>query len=222
MSDKKMNILVACEESQRVCMAFRAKGHRAFSCDIIDESGGHPEWHIKADVCPLLNGDCTFQTQDGRTHTQAGRWDMIIAFPPCTYVSNAGARHLYPKGRLNIERYYKGLCGKALFETIRQADCDKIMIENPTPSKIFKYPPPTQVVQPYYFGDPYSKRTLLWLKGLLPLVPTNILNNHETWLPSNTSQYAKGKGGSKGAIRGSKNYAKTFQGIADAMAEQWG
>lgn len=108
-----MNILIACEESQRVCTEFRKRGHRAFSCDIIEPSGGHPEWHIQADVLPLLNGDCKFTTLDGKEHKQDGKWDMLIAFPPCTYLSNAGAARLYPKaGQLNKERYAKGLEAK--------------------------------------------------------------------------------------------------------------
>lgn len=90
-----MNILVACEESQRVCTAFREKGHRAFSCDVIECSGGHPEWHIMQDVIPLLNGDCEFQTQNGMHHIQQGKWDMIIAFPPCTYLTNCATRHFH-------------------------------------------------------------------------------------------------------------------------------
>lgn len=217
-----MNILIACEESQRVCIAFRKRGHNAFSCDIIDCSGSHPEWHIKANVIPLLNGNCEFKTEDNKTHYINSKWDMIIAFPPCTYVSNAGARHLYPNKKLSLERYYKGLCGKALFDTILKSDCDCICVENPLPSKIFNFPKPTQIIQPYYFGEPYSKRTLLWLKGLNPLKPTKILTNYKTWLPSNTSLFAKGKGGSRGSTCGSKNYAKTFKGVAEAMAAQWG
>ena len=170
-----MNLLIACEESQRVCIAFREKGHRAFSCDIIDCSGGHPEWHIKQDVIPLLNGNCEFTTCDGAVHKIDGRWDMIIAFPPCTYTSNAGARHLWKDHKLNLERYYKGLCGKALFETIRHADCEKIVIENPTPSKIFDYPNPTQKIHPYQFGHPFTKLTLLWEKGVPLLKATDLV-----------------------------------------------
>ena len=102
-----MKILVACEESQAVTIELRKLGHEAYSCDIEPCSGGHPEWHIQKDVLPLLNGRCIFETVDGFTHQIFNRWDMIIAFPPCTYLSNAGARHLYPKGILNEERYQK-------------------------------------------------------------------------------------------------------------------
>lgn len=156
-----------------------------------------------------------FTTCDGEKHSIDGRWDMIIAFPPCTKTSNAGAKHLWRGHRLNLVRYYEGLCGKALFETIRHADCDRIAVENPTPSSIFEYSKPTQVVQPYHFGHPWSKKTLLWLKGLKPLFPTNLVspdvNCHEagTWFM-------------KGGVDRQKNRSKLCTGLAEAMAEQWG
>lgn len=142
-----MKVLVACEESQRVCTEFRKLGHEAYSCDIEPCSGGHPEWHIQDDVLPLLNGNCDFRTVNGDMHHLIGKWDMIIGFPPCTYLSNAGACRLYPKkGQLNIERYEKGLKAKAFFLKILRADCEKIAIENPVPSKIYKLPEKTQVI----------------------------------------------------------------------------
>lgn len=208
-------LLVACEESQRVCTAFREIGWEAYSCDIIECSGGHPEWHIQQDVLPLLNGNCTFRTMDGAEHTVDGKWDMIIAHPPCTYTSNAGAKHLFRGGRLNLERYYKGLCGKAFFMTFMKADCDRIVVENPTPSSIFDFPKHSQVIQPYYFGEHCSKRTLLWEKGVKPLNPTNIvepLNNCHT----------SGTWFMQGGKDRQRNRAKTFIGVAKAMAEQWG
>lgn len=217
-----MKILVACEESQAVTIELRKLGHEAYSCDIIDQSGGHPEWHIIGNVLPLLNGRCTFSTSDGTEHVIEDRWDMIIAFPPCTKTSNAGARHLWKGGKLNIQRYYEGLCGKALFLAIWAADCDKVIIENPTPSKVFDYPPPTQVVQPYEYGHPFTKKTLLWERGVPPLVPTNIVEPERTWCPSGSYS---GKHGEQ--HRGmfttdrAKNRSKTFPGIAKAMAEQW-
>ena len=210
-----MKVLVACEESQAVCKAFRKKGHEAYSCDIIECSGGHPEWHIMQDVLPLLNGNCTFQTADSHTHTIDGRWDMIIAFPPCTYTTNAGAKHLFRGHQLNVERYYKGLCGKALFDAIRHAECEKIAVENPTPSSIFGYDKPTQTIQPYQFGHPWSKKTHLWIKGLPCLEPTDIVapevGCHEagTWFM-------------KGGKDRQKNRSKLCSGFAKAMAEQWG
>lgn len=218
-----MNILVACEESQRVCKAFREKGHNAFSCDVIDCSGGHPEWHIKQDVIPLLNGNCTFKTCDGTEHTIDSKWDMIIAFPPCTFTSNAGARHLFKDHKLNLERYYKGLCGKSLFETIRHTDCEKIVIENPTPSRIFEYPEPTQKIQPYQFGHPFTKLTLLWEKGVAPLKATGIVEPTATWCPSG-SYSGKHRNQYRGMFTKdrARNRSKTFPGIAKAMADQWG
>lgn len=218
-----LKVLVACEESQAVCKEFRRLGHEAYSCDIIECSGGHPEWHIMQDVLPLVNGRCQFKTMDGVTHSIEGRWNMIIAFVPCTKTSHAGARHLYKGGILNIPRYYEGLCGKALFLAVWAADCDKVIIENPTPSKVFDYPKPTQVIQPFQFGHPFTKKTLLWERGVQPLVPTNIVEPERTWCPSGSYS---GKHGDK--HRGmfttdrARNRSKTFPGIARAMAEQWG
>ena len=151
-----MNVLVACEESQRVCIAFRERGHRAFSCDILECSGGHPEWHVQGDVLPLLNGNCTFQTMDGANHTQGGRWDLIIAHPPCTYLSNAGACRMYRvvdgKHHINAERYKKMLNGKRFFLLMLNADCDHIAVENPTPLRICKLPEPTHYLVDNYGG----------------------------------------------------------------------
>lgn len=218
-----MKVLAACEESQRVCTAFRARGHEAYSCDIEPCSGGHTEWHIREDVIRILNGNCSFQTMDGICHRIDGRWDLIIAFPPCTKTSNAGARHLYRGGKLNLQRYYEGMIGKALIDTIRMADCEKIAVENPVPSRVFGFAAPTQVIQPYMFGHPYTKKTLLWLKGLEPLKPTHEVKPERTWC---LSGIYSGKHGEK--HRGmftadrARNRAKTFPGIAQAMAEQWG
>ena len=205
-----MNILLACEESQAVCKAYREKGHNAFSCDIIECSGGHPEWHIKQDVLPLLNGNCEFQTTDGQIHKINGKWDMIIAFPPCTFLSNAGARHLWKGGVLNEERYMKGLEAKAFFMEFYNADCPKIAIENPTPSRIYNLPEKSQVIQPWQFGHGETKATCLWLKGLPKLKPTDIVEGreHRIWrMPPGPDR--------------AKQRSKTFPGIAKAMAEQW-
>jgi hypothetical protein len=218
-----MRVLVACEESQAVCKEFRRLGHEAYSCDVIDQSGGHPEWHIKQNVLPLVNGRCSFKTTDGTTHTIDSKWDMIIAFVPCTKTSNAGARHLFKGGLLNIPRYYEGLCGKALFLAVWAADCEKVVIENPTPSKVFDYPEPTQAIQPYHFGHPFTKKTLLWERGVEPLVPTNIVEPERTWCPSG-SYSGKHNEKHRGMFTTdrAKNRSKTFPGIARAMAEQWG
>ena len=199
-----MRVLVACEESQEVCKAFRAKGHEAYSCDIQECSGGHPEWHIQGDALPLLKE----------------KWDLIIAHPPCTYMSKAGTRFMYlTAGNVNQERLEKALQAKEFFMQFMNADCDKICIENPTPLKIVGLPKESQVIQPYQFGHPYSKRTLLWLKGLPELKPTNILTEYTPYLPSNTGGFARGKGGSRGVAHNAKDASKTFSGIAQAMAE---
>lgn len=231
-----MKVLVACEESQAVCKAFREKGHEAYSCDIQPCSGGHPEWHIQRDVLDYINGDGRplwekrrapfplFRTQDGKWHDLPIRWDLIIAHPPCTYLSNAGARWLYAGGKLNEERYAKGLDGKKFFMAMLNADCPRIAVENPIPSSIYGLPEYTQIIQPYQFGEPWSKKTCLWLKGLEPLQPTEIVADYKPYCTSGSysgthdPKYsgASRKGGS------AKSRSKTFEGIARAMAEQWG
>ena len=194
-----MRILVACEESQEVCKAFRALGHEAYSCDIEPCSGGHPEWHLQVDALELLKM----------------KWDMILAFPPCTYLSNAGAKHLFRGGKLNEERYKKGIAAKEFFLSFLNADCPRIAVENPVSSRIFEMPPHTQEIQPWQFGHPVQKKTRLWLRGLPPLKPTDVVQYecgcHEagTWFM-------------RGGKDRPKNRAKTFPGLAAAMAEQWG
>lgn len=202
-----MKILVACEESQRVCAAFRERGHEAFSCDIIPCSGGHPEWHLQQDVTPLLSQ----------------KWDMIIAFPPCTYLTNAGARHLYKGHELDMERYEKGMQAKEFFMQFYNADCERIVIENPLPSKVFELPVPTQTIHPWMFGHPYKKRTQLWIKGLPELVPTDIVEPIANWCPSGSYSHKHGLQ-HKGMFTKdrARQRSKTFEGVAAAMAEQWG
>lgn len=193
-----MKILVACEESQAVTIELRALGHEAYSCDVEPCSGGHPEWHLQVNALELLRM----------------RWDMILAFPPCTYISNAGAKHLFRGGKLNQERYEKGLEAKEFFMAFYNATCPKIAIENPVSSRIFEMPKHTQEIQPWQFGHPVQKKTRLWIRGLPNLEPTDIVeykaNCHDagTWFM-------------KGGKERQKNRAKTFPGIAKAMAEQW-
>lgn len=233
-----MKILIACEESQRVCQAFRNKGHEAYSCDIIDCSGGHPEWHIKQDVISLLNGFCNFQTMDGIIHVLNQKWDMIIAFPPCTHLAVSGARHFEKKREDGRQRE-----GLEFFCNFLKADCEKISIENPVniisgeyckkwfPDIVEKYGlpvKPTQIIQPWMFGHPESKKTCLWLKGLPPLKPTEILELPECGYWENQTK----DGQNKLLINGkwlkyndpetAKYRSKTYFGIAEAMAQQWG
>lgn len=221
-----LSVLVACEESQAVCSEFRRLGHRAFSCDLQACSGGHPEWHICGDVLPLLNGACSFTTADGQTHEQAGKWDLIIAHPPCTYLSNAGACRLYPhKGQIDPERYAKGMDGKRFF--MRFVECGqnggRVAIENPVPSSVFGLPQKSQVIQPWQFGHPYTKKTYLWLFNLPSLCPTEIVTNYAPYVVS--GMYTKTRDPKyKGASRSggaAKTRSRTFPGIAQAMAEQW-
>nr|WP_296440737.1 DNA cytosine methyltransferase [uncultured Acetatifactor sp.] len=218
-----MRILVACEESQRVCTEFRRLGHEAYSCDIEPCSGEHPEWHIQADVVPLLDGNCSFRTVDGTGHRIGGKWDMIIAFPPCTYITNAGAVRMRVRGEIVQERYQKAMEAKAFFMKIMNAECERIAIENPTPMKLLKLPEYDQAIQPYQFGHPYSKRTCLWLKGLPKLEPTEVIEQHQPYVNGGSrdkhGNYRQFVGRKE---RDKKTRAKTFTGIAKAMAEQWG
>lgn len=221
-----MRVLIACEESQAVCKAFRAKGHEAFSCDIQESSGGAPQWHIKGDVLPIINGDCMFVTEDGTVHLQEGPWDLLIAHPPCTYLSNAGAARLYKvidgETWINRARFELGMNGKEFFMEFLNANCEKIAIENPTPSGVYRMPPYTQVVQPYEYGDPYTKRTCLWLKGLPLLKPTNVVQPVCPWISGGSKKADGTPRENIGLINVAKIRSKTFLGIASAMADQWG
>lgn len=202
-----MKVLVACEESQVVCKAFRALGHEAYSCDLKPCSGGRPEWHIQDDALKLLS-----------LH-----WDLLIAHPPCTFLSNAGARHLYKGGVLQKDRYQLGLEAARFFFAFYDSGIPHICIENPLPSRVFRLPPPSQVIQPYQYGHPFTKRTLLWLKNLPPLVPTDIVVPVACWCPS--SSYSRTRSAAaKGQFTRNRaeNRSKTFPGIAVAMAAQWG
>lgn len=203
-----MKVLVACEESQEVCKAFRRRNHEAYSCDIQECSGGHPEWHIHGDALETLG------SRD---------WDLVIAHPPCTYMSKAGARWMYPKaGEINEERLAKAMEAREFFMRFLEADVPRIAVENPRPMKIVGLPEPSQTIQPYDFGDPYSKATHLWLRNLPPLMATVICEKHVPWVQSNTGAKARGRKYHPGIARNQKERSKTFPGIAEAMAEQWG
>ena len=205
-----MKVLVACEESQAVCKEFRKLGHEAYSCDIVPCSGGHPEWHLRQDVLPLLKE----------------KWDMIIAFPPCTYLTVTGNRwfNIDRYGEKAIQRHKDRKNAIDFFMAFANADCEKIAIENPVGIMSSEWRKPNQIINPWQFGDAFEKKTCLWLKGLPELKPTNIVE-----IPprkkfdsgkSMPSWYAEAWHLPK--EERAKLRSKTFPGIARAMAEQWG
>ena len=209
-----MRILIACEESQAVCKEMRRLGHEAYSCDIQDCSGGHPEWHIRGDALEIVGG---------------GGWDLIIAHPPCTYLSNLGAKHLYLGTErvrrqndvfrlMNEERVRNGIRGRDFFLAMLNAPCAHVAVENPVPSSLWEMPRPSQMIQPWMFGDPYKKKTYLWLKGLPPLMPTQLCEPTALWVDGGHSKHTKMQ---TFGFRDAKKRSKTFPGIARAMAEQW-
>lgn len=202
-----MKVLIACEESQAVCIAFRERWHEAYSCDILPCSGGHPEWHIQGDAIK---------------EAYSGKYDMMIAHPPCTYMSKAGARWMYPKaGVIDGNRLKLAMQAKEFFMLLLNAPIKYIAIENPVPLKIIGLPKHSQAIQPYEFGHEYSKKTLLWLKNLPLLVPTDIKENYIPFLPSNTGGVKRGQKHSRGVTKNATESSKTFSGIAEAMAKQW-
>lgn len=193
-----MRVLIACEESQAVTIAFRELGHEAYSCDLQECSGGHPEWHIQS--------NCLYEAY-------SGNYDLMIAHPPCTYLANSGVRWLKIKdGKVtNSERFQEMLWARRLFLDLLNAPVGKICIENPIPHKHANIPKYTQLIQPWMFGHGETKATCLWLKGLPKLIPTNIVEGREQriWKMAPSPERAK--------LR-----SKTYEGIAKAMAEQWG
>ena len=239
-----MNVLIACEESQAVCKEFRRLGHNAFSCDIIECSGGHPEWHIQGNVLEILNpvtkydwiDYITFETMDGEEHWIEGKWDMIIDFPPCTHLAVSGARHFEKKRADGRQRE-----GIEFFCQFLNADCERIAVENPvgiiSGDYIRQYFPdlsekyglprkPSQTIQPYEYGHPNKKTTCLWLKGLPQLAPSEIINPEPDFVYPNGKKYPNWMMETlkkcKTAEERSTARSKTFPGIAKAMAEQWG
>lgn len=221
-----MKVLIACEESQVVCKAFRERGHEAYSADIQEPSGGHPEWHILGDVLPLLNGRCEFKTMDGESHEVAGRWDMIIAFPPCTYLTVTGNRWF------NIEKYHDQAMQRIKFRKeaaeffmkFVNSDCQKIVIENPVGYMNTHYRKPDQIIQPWEFGHSAEKRTCLWLKGVGLLTPTHIVSKPDRIIFNSGKTMAKWYADCWKMTKEerSKTRSRTFPGIGKAMAEQWG
>jgi hypothetical protein len=196
-----MRVLVACEESQAVTIELRKLGHEAWSCDILPCSGGHPEWHLQQDVVPLLDEP----------------WDMVLAFPPCTHLACSGAAWFKAK-RAN-GRQQEGI---DFFMRFANCGCAKVAIENPVGIMSTVWRKPDCVIQPWQFGEPYSKKTCLWLKGLPPLLPTSIVYEGDWYYPATGSgkrmqPWYAFAGKDRARIR-----SRTFPGIARAMAEQWG
>ena len=186
-----MRILIACEESQIVTKAFRKIGHEAYSCDIIDCSGGHPGWHIKCNVLEIVNDK---------------KWNMVIAFPPCTHLSSSGARW-WPEKRKDGRQQ----AAIAFFMWIINIKCKRVAIENPVGLMSTVYGKPDQIIQPWQFGHGETKATCLWLKGLPLLKATNIVNGRKARIHKMPPSKDR-----------SRLRSKTYQGIANAMALQWG
>lgn len=231
-----MKVLVACEESQRVCIAFRERGHEAYSCDVKECSGRHAEWHIVQDVLPLINGRCKFKTMDGMLHEIVEKWDLLIAHPPCTYLSSVATRHhsirCTPLNKIN-QRTSKRIEAMQFFMRFANAECDRICIENPKGVMNTCYRKPDQIVDPYMFAESIedtenyvTKATCFWLKNLPVLVENSLPK------PNNEKMYGKSPNGKvkcwqecctgKDGIDRATVRSKTFSGIAKAMAEQWG
>ena len=219
-----MRVLVACEESQAVCIAFRERGHEAYSCDIQECSGGHPEWHIQGDVLPLLDGNCTFATVGGGKHTIVGKWDLIIAHPPCTYLTVTGNSwfNVEQYGKKALQRYTDRYEAMMFFMRFIMADCDRIAVENPVGVMNSAFRKPDCIVHPYYFGDDAKKKTCFWLKGLPPLKPTNIIEPTTVKTGHGTDSPWHAYTWNLPPAERAKARSKTFPGIAKAMAEQWG
>jgi len=202
-----MKILIGCEESQEICKAFREKGFEAYSCDLQECSGGKPEWHLQMDVFEAI---------------ELIKPTLAIFHPPCTFMSRAGARWMYPtSGNLCENRYTQAMDAKEFFMKCLNANIPFIAVENPLPLKVVNLPKETQVIQPFEYGHGFSKRTHLWLKGLPNLIPADVKENYVPYLPSNTGGAKRGQKATIKSIT-QKESSKTFSGIASAMAEQWG
>ena len=207
-----MKVLVACEESQAVTTEFRKLGHEAYSCDIIDCSGGHPEWHIKWDALALINGNCSFMTCDGTLHRIDGKWDMLIAHPPCTHLAVSGARWF----KEGVKPRYLQDEAAEFFMKFVNADCERIAVENPISIMSTRYRKPDQIINPFQFGHPEQKKTCLWLKGLPKLQETDNVYEYMMTLPEKERARIWWLGSNH-----SKERSKTYPGIAKAIAQQW-
>lgn len=225
-----MRALIACEESQAVCIALRKLGWEAYSCDILECSGGHPEWHICEDVIPLVNGNCSFKTMDGVKHTIEGKWDLLVAFPPCTYLTNTGNRwfNVERYGEKAVQRWRDRKEAIKFFMVFANAGCDRIIIENPIGVMSTEWRKPDQIIHPYYFAESEDdencerKATCLWMSGVKPLT-------YEIKYQPRVIQYKNGKGTdspwhmetmSLPPAERARARSKTYPGVAKALAVQ--
>lgn len=202
---RMINVLIACEESQRECIEFRALGFRTFSCDIQKCSGRHPEWHVQGDVTQLLRDNVVFKTTDGTYH-YVKHWHLIIAHPPCTYLCKVGSVRMWKDGCLVESRYRNMLAARAFFMQFFDAPCDYLAIENPIPMRLAGLPRPSCFADPSWFGEKYTKKTLYWTRNLPPLFAEL---EHPT--PKEFVRASRGK-----------YRSRTFRGLAEALAKQWG
>lgn len=229
-----IKVLVACEESQRICTEFRNRdgNFEAYSCDVVSCSGGHPEWHIKQDVLPLLKGNCEFKTVDGKEH-KVDKWDLIIAHPPCTYLTVSGNRwfNVDRYGELAIERLKEREDAIKFFMAFVDANCECIAIENPIGVMSRNYRKADQIIQPWMFGDNVAKSTCLWLKGLPKLeavVKEKPELEYKEWVSKKGIRkrqslwYFEALTKAKTAEERRELRSKTFIGVAKAIAKQWG
>lgn len=202
---KRLRVLIACEESQAECKAFRDLGHLAFSCDIQPcKRDGNPEWHIWGDVTSLLQGRTTFQTMDGKLHNLA-EWDLIICHPPCTYLCKVGSPWMVQNGKVNEDRFRKMLKAREFFMLCLNAPARYVAVENPLPMARAQLPKPSCYIQPSWFGVKYTKKTLYWLKNLPPVIPEVIHPNPKEFVHASRGKYR----------------SRTFKEVARAIAKQW-
>lgn len=204
MKPSMINVLIACEESQAECIAFRALGFNAYSCDI-QKARYNPKYHIIGDVTPYLNGRAWFKTQDGKRH-RLSKWHLIVAHPPCTYLCKVSSVRLWQNGEIDPVRLHQIELAADFFRRCLQAKADYVAVENPLPMKRAGLPKPSCFIQPSWYGVKYTKKTLYWLRNLPPLLPTLIYPNPKEFVRASRGKYR----------------SRTFPQVAQAMAEQWG
>ncbi len=203
---RHLNVLIACEESQAECSAFRKLGHNAFSCDLQKcRRGGNPEWHIHGDVTQFLTGTTQFRTQDGRHH-HLSRWHLIIAHPPCTYLCKISSLWMKKGGEVDPDRLQKMMQAREFFFRCLNAQAPYVAVENPLPMARANLPKPSCFIQPFWFGEPYSKKTLYWTKNLPPLMADAQNPTFKQYVHASRGKYR----------------SRTFPKVADAIARQWG